>query len=46
VRATGINYLLCHVAFGDLCIKASLRTVSALSTEIMPTVEELCGCHQ
>ena len=43
VQATGINYLLCHVAFGDLCIEASLRTVSAIATENMPAAEEMVG---
>ena len=43
VRATGINYLMCDVAFGDLGIEASLRTISAIACEIMPAAEGLVG---
>jgi alkanesulfonate monooxygenase SsuD/methylene tetrahydromethanopterin reductase-like flavin-dependent oxidoreductase (luciferase family) len=35
-RDAGINYLLCHVAFGDLPLDMSLRTVAAIGAEIMP----------
>jgi alkanesulfonate monooxygenase SsuD/methylene tetrahydromethanopterin reductase-like flavin-dependent oxidoreductase (luciferase family) len=36
VHEAGVNYLLCQVAFGDLPLAASLNSVSALETEIMP----------
>jgi hypothetical protein len=32
----GINYLLCQIAFGTLPLEASLRTASAIASEIMP----------
>jgi alkanesulfonate monooxygenase SsuD/methylene tetrahydromethanopterin reductase-like flavin-dependent oxidoreductase (luciferase family) len=32
----GINYLLCEIAFGNLPLEASLRTASAIASEIMP----------
>jgi alkanesulfonate monooxygenase SsuD/methylene tetrahydromethanopterin reductase-like flavin-dependent oxidoreductase (luciferase family) len=35
-RAAGINYLLCRVAFGNLPVEASLRSVAAIEKEIMP----------
>jgi alkanesulfonate monooxygenase SsuD/methylene tetrahydromethanopterin reductase-like flavin-dependent oxidoreductase (luciferase family) len=34
--AAGINYLLCQIAFGDLPFEVSLRTASAMASEIMP----------
>jgi alkanesulfonate monooxygenase SsuD/methylene tetrahydromethanopterin reductase-like flavin-dependent oxidoreductase (luciferase family) len=32
----GIDYLLCQIAFGSLPLEASLRTVSAMASEIIP----------
>jgi alkanesulfonate monooxygenase SsuD/methylene tetrahydromethanopterin reductase-like flavin-dependent oxidoreductase (luciferase family) len=32
----GINYLLCQIAFGSLPFEASLRTASAIASEIIP----------
>lgn len=31
----GVNYLLCQVAFGNLSLEASLRTATAIQSEIM-----------
>jgi hypothetical protein len=39
--AAGINYLLCQVAFGDLPLAASIRTVRFLAHEIMPAVADV-----
>jgi alkanesulfonate monooxygenase SsuD/methylene tetrahydromethanopterin reductase-like flavin-dependent oxidoreductase (luciferase family) len=36
----GINYLLCQIAFGTLPLEASLRTASAIASEIMPHFAE------
>jgi alkanesulfonate monooxygenase SsuD/methylene tetrahydromethanopterin reductase-like flavin-dependent oxidoreductase (luciferase family) len=36
--AAGINYFLCQVAFGDLPLAASTRTVRFLADEIMPSI--------
>jgi alkanesulfonate monooxygenase SsuD/methylene tetrahydromethanopterin reductase-like flavin-dependent oxidoreductase (luciferase family) len=41
--ATGINYLLCQVAFGDLPLAASTRTVRFLADEIMPSIADVAG---
>ena len=32
----GINYVMCHIAFGDLPLTASLHTVRAMQSTIMP----------
>lgn len=36
LNETGISYLLCRTAFGDLPLGASLTTVAAMREEIMP----------
>lgn len=36
VSEAGINYLLCHIAFGSLPLEASLRTAAAIASDIMP----------
>jgi alkanesulfonate monooxygenase SsuD/methylene tetrahydromethanopterin reductase-like flavin-dependent oxidoreductase (luciferase family) len=36
----GINYLLCQIAFGTMPLQASLRTASAIASEIMPYFAE------
>lgn len=38
-RESGATYLMCHIAFGDLPVTATLETVAALKSEIMPTFE-------
>ena len=38
--AAGVNYLLCRLAFGDLPVSASLRSVETFRDEIMPAVLE------
>lgn len=45
VREAGITYLLCQVAFGDLPLSASLATVAALQTEIMPAANDVTNWH-
>lgn len=37
----GINYLMCAVAFGDLPLAVSLKTVAAIAAEIMPAFDML-----
>ena len=37
----GISYLLCQIAFGTLPLDASLRTASAIASEIMPHFDGL-----
>lgn len=39
-REAGVTYLMCHVAFGDLPLAASLGTVAALRAEVMPAFAE------
>jgi len=39
--AAGISYLLCQIAFGTLPLDASLRTASAIASEIMPHFDGL-----
>jgi alkanesulfonate monooxygenase SsuD/methylene tetrahydromethanopterin reductase-like flavin-dependent oxidoreductase (luciferase family) len=36
VREGGSNYLLCHISMGNLPLEASLRSVEAIRSEIMP----------
>jgi alkanesulfonate monooxygenase SsuD/methylene tetrahydromethanopterin reductase-like flavin-dependent oxidoreductase (luciferase family) len=35
----GVTYVMCHLAFGDLPPEASLRTVAAMHSEVMPAFE-------
>lgn len=37
----GISYLLCQIAFGTLPLEASLRTASAIASEVMPHFDDL-----
>lgn len=39
LEASGINYLLCRLAFGNLTRAQSLRSVELISREIMPVFE-------
>lgn len=39
----GIDYLMCAVAFGDLPLAASLKTVAAIGAEIMPAFDMLAA---
>lgn len=39
-REAGVTYLMCHLAFGDLPLAASLGTIAALRSEVMPAFEE------
>lgn len=41
VRAAGINYLLCQVAFGDLPFAASAQTIRLLADEVIPSVADI-----
>ncbi len=41
ISDAGVNYLLCHIAFGSLPFAASLLTVSAIASEIMPHFADL-----
>jgi alkanesulfonate monooxygenase SsuD/methylene tetrahydromethanopterin reductase-like flavin-dependent oxidoreductase (luciferase family) len=36
LKLTGANYVVCDVAFGDLSLEESMRTVSLLAREVMP----------
>ena len=36
VSEAGVTYVMCHLAFGDLPLAASLDTISAVQSEIMP----------
>jgi alkanesulfonate monooxygenase SsuD/methylene tetrahydromethanopterin reductase-like flavin-dependent oxidoreductase (luciferase family) len=36
MNATGANYFVCDVAFGDLSLQESMRTVDLLASEVMP----------
>jgi hypothetical protein len=40
IMATGANYFVCDVAFGDLSLKESMRTVDLLATKVMPVFHE------
>jgi alkanesulfonate monooxygenase SsuD/methylene tetrahydromethanopterin reductase-like flavin-dependent oxidoreductase (luciferase family) len=39
IRATGINYLLCVVSFGDLAPEAALRSLELFAAEVMPKLK-------
>jgi hypothetical protein len=36
VAEAGVTYVMCQVAFGDLPLAASLDTIAAIESEIMP----------
>ena len=36
IKATGANYLVCDVAFGDLTLEESMQTTRLLAQEVMP----------
>ena len=36
VEATGVNYFVCDVAFGDLTREESMRTIELIAREVMP----------
>jgi alkanesulfonate monooxygenase SsuD/methylene tetrahydromethanopterin reductase-like flavin-dependent oxidoreductase (luciferase family) len=40
VNEAGVTYIMCHLAFGDLLLAASLDTISAIQSEIMPAFGE------
>jgi alkanesulfonate monooxygenase SsuD/methylene tetrahydromethanopterin reductase-like flavin-dependent oxidoreductase (luciferase family) len=40
VEATGVNYFVCDVAFGDLTREESLRTTELLGREVLPAFQE------
>ncbi len=40
VAETGINYLVCRMAFGDLSFDESARTVDLLTKKVMPDLRE------
>jgi alkanesulfonate monooxygenase SsuD/methylene tetrahydromethanopterin reductase-like flavin-dependent oxidoreductase (luciferase family) len=40
IDAAGINYLLCRLAFGNLPLAVSLRSVQLMEREIMPALKE------
>ena len=40
VAATGVNYLLCRFAFGELPVEASLRSTELFAGEVMPAFGE------
>jgi alkanesulfonate monooxygenase SsuD/methylene tetrahydromethanopterin reductase-like flavin-dependent oxidoreductase (luciferase family) len=43
VREAGVTYLMCHIAFGDLPLAASLDTIAALQADVMPAFEQACA---
>jgi alkanesulfonate monooxygenase SsuD/methylene tetrahydromethanopterin reductase-like flavin-dependent oxidoreductase (luciferase family) len=40
---TGVNYVLCRLAFGDLPLEVSKRSVALLADEVMPAFSEYEG---
>jgi hypothetical protein len=40
VNEAGVTYIMCHLAFGHLPLAASLDTISAIQSEIMPAFDE------
>lgn len=36
VEASGINYLLCRIVFGNLTLEQSLQSVALMEHEVMP----------
>jgi alkanesulfonate monooxygenase SsuD/methylene tetrahydromethanopterin reductase-like flavin-dependent oxidoreductase (luciferase family) len=42
-KATGANYFVCDVAFGDVSLKEAMRTVDLLAREVIPFFAEMQG---
>jgi hypothetical protein len=40
VEASGIDYLLCRLAFGSLALADSLQSVALMQHEVMPQVAQ------
>ena len=40
IKHSGVNYLLCRFAFGDLTLQESLRSVDMFATQVMPHFAE------
>lgn len=38
IREAGVNYLMCRLAFGDLTLEQSLRSLGLLATEVLPAL--------
>lgn len=38
IRESGVNYLMCRLAFGDLTLEQSLRSLDLLTTEVLPAL--------
>ena len=38
IRESGVNYLMCRLAFGDLTLEQSLRSLGLLTTEVLPAL--------
>ncbi len=38
VREAGVNYLMCRMAFGDLTLEQSLRSLNLLKSEVLPAL--------
>ena len=36
IEQSGVNYLLCRFAFGDLTLQESMRSVELFAAEVMP----------
>jgi hypothetical protein len=37
-KATGANYFVCDVAFGNLTLEESMRTTELVATQVMPSL--------
>jgi alkanesulfonate monooxygenase SsuD/methylene tetrahydromethanopterin reductase-like flavin-dependent oxidoreductase (luciferase family) len=40
IAATGANYIVCDVAFGDMSLQEAMRTVELLASEVMPSFQD------
>jgi hypothetical protein len=36
IEATGVNYLVCRIAFGDMALEDSLRSLELFAGHVMP----------
>jgi alkanesulfonate monooxygenase SsuD/methylene tetrahydromethanopterin reductase-like flavin-dependent oxidoreductase (luciferase family) len=41
VSEAGVTYVMCHLAFGDLPLAASLDTIAAVQSKIIPAFSEV-----
>ena len=43
IAETGVNYLVCRLAFGDMALAESLRSLELFARQVMPELRAAAG---